>query len=104
MAAKPGKKTPAAKADPTLEEKIERWLKARQLEARARRLKEELEPEVKAALRAIPGKRLEFGVTTLFLSEYAQRHLDREAAEAKLGKGALDPFYKEIEVSKIVVS
>jgi hypothetical protein len=95
--------TAKKKEEPTIIDKVEKWLKARQAIQRAERVKSELQPSIEAALREAPGNFIECGTSTLELSEFEREYLDGKAAELNLGKAALAPFWKKIKVTQIRV-
>ena len=88
----------------TIAEKVETWLKARQIIAREKRVKKSLEPALKKMLKDAPGKAREFGITTLTLSEFDRSYFDKKAAAVELGQETIDRFTKQKPVSKILVS
>jgi hypothetical protein len=93
----------AFKAPPTLDGKVRKWLRLRQILARAQDEKEELQPYIEKALEAAPEKKREFGPVTLSLTEVQAKRFNEKRAKEELGEAALAPFYDEKSYTRINV-
>jgi hypothetical protein len=91
------------KLPPTIEGKARKYLKLRQVIARATKLKEALSEPLEKALSVKPDRSMECGTATLYLSDVTRENFNRKLATETLGEEALQPFVEEVTSTQIRV-
>jgi hypothetical protein len=82
---------------------VRKWLKARQVIARAEAIKKELQPHLEKALEKAPDQTREFGVVTLSLCHVTTKRFNAKAAEEELGAELIAAFWDESTHTRINV-